>query len=184
MKKLTSLTAAAALTLAACQPAEDPAKAYRDALPKSAAIQVGVPAAQGTANALSVRREAVSSVPSYQSEYAVTSYWTALTFNVGVWWTLELVQVITAFPPTTCGEAACTWGPWQSDDQLLFWKLHVEKVNGTYVYALSAQPASDRQAPFVELLGGTAVPGVDRDHGSGTLAIDFDAHDALPHPEG
>lgn len=189
MKKLTSLTAAAALALAACNAAEvDPAQAYRDALPKSAAIQVGSPAAQGSATgvaagAVTAQADAATA-PAYQSEYAVTSYWAAVTFNVGVRWTLAFIEAITWYPPTACGEASCTWGPWPSDDKLTVWKLHVDKVDGAYEYALSARPAADAQAAWVDLIVGTASASRNRDHGSGAFTIDFDSQDRLPHPEG
>jgi hypothetical protein len=192
MKKLTSLTAAAALALAACQAAEeDAAKAYRDALPKSAAIQVGAPAASTTAGALTAAgaatftaEAATTAIPTYHSEYAATSYWAAVTFNVGVWWTLELVHAITLYPPSACGDSACTWGPWPSDDRLVLWKLHVTRSAGEYDWVLSARPAADPQAAFVDLLDGHAVPGVDRRRGNGTFTVDFDAQDRLPHPAG
>lgn len=194
MKKTTALTAAAALALAACQPAEDdPAKAYRDALPTSSAIQVGAPAASTGASAAAAGLAAASAgtfaaetaspaAPAYRSEYAVTSYWAAVTFNVGVFWTLELVKLITLYPPTTCGDHACTWGPWPSDDRLVVWKLHVAKAGNAFDWVLSARAAADPQGEFVTFLSGTANPGADRDHGSGTFTIDFDAQDRLPHP--
>lgn len=190
MKNLTRLTAAAALALAACQAEEDRATAYRDALPRSATIQVGAPAGADATAALaatahaSTAAAADAAVPTYHSEYAATSYWAAVTFNVGVFWTLELVRIITLYPPTTCDDAACTWGPWPGDDRLVVWKLHVVRNAGAYDWVLSARPASDAQAAFVELLSGHAVPGADRDHGSGTFTVDFDAQDRLPHPAG
>jgi hypothetical protein len=191
MRKLTSLTAAAALALAACQAAEqDPATAFRDVLPRSAAIQVGAPAASGAgaavaAAAVTFDAQFISTrPPAYHSEYAATSYWAAVTFNVGVWWTLELVKAITWYPPTTCGDAACTWGPWPGDDRLVVWKLHVARTNGAYDWALSARPAADPGAAFVDLITGTAHPGADRDHGNGTFTVFFDAQDQLPHPAG
>jgi hypothetical protein len=191
MKKLTSLTAAAALGLAGCDAAKhDPAAAYRDALPKTAQIQVGAPSASGSAAAAvsmaAVDAESATSaaVPSYHSEYAATSYWAAVTFNVGVWWTLTLVHAITLYPPTSCDDSSCTWGPWLGDDRLATWKLHVVRASGAYDWVLSARPAADPQAAFVQLLSGHAVPGADRDHGSGTFTIDFDAQDRLPHPAG
>lgn len=175
------LLAAAALFTAACGTETDPAEQFRDAMPKKEAIRIGTPAAETPAGALSVSRDAMVQTPSYQSEFARLSYWTAVNVNVGVWWTLELLQAVTSFPPTTCGDAECTWGPWRGDDALNYWKLHVLKVDGSFVYELSAQPASDQQAPWAVLISGTAVPGADRDHGRGSFLIDFDAQDALQH---
>jgi hypothetical protein len=179
MKKTTALLAAA-LVLAACGEV-DPAEQFRDALPKSQAVQVGTPQAEGgTAGALSVRRDALGDTPMLQSEYAVMSYYLALTMNTGVAWTLTLLQLVTAFPPSACDDAACTWGPWVDDDGLNRWMLVVTKVGDAYEYALSAQPGSNATAPFVDILFGTAYP-VDRIHGSGTFTVDFDAQDALDH---
>jgi hypothetical protein len=190
MTKLTSLTAAAALALSACQAAhEEPAGRFRDALPRSTQVQVGTPAASSSAAASSIAatldaQSVTSGAPAYQSEYAATSYWAAVTFNVGVWWTLTLVHAITLYPPTACDDVSCTWGPWPSDDGLVLWKLHVARVSGAYDWVLSGQPVADPRAAFVQLLAGHAVPGVDRDHSSGTLTIDFDAQDRIPHPAG
>ena len=180
MKKLSTLIAAA-LLLAACGSKEDPAQQYRDALPKSAAVQVGTPESEGTAGALSVSTGALGDSSSTKSEYAIMSRNLALTFNGGVVWTLRLVQYITAFPATSCDDASCTWGPFVGNDGLNRWKLTVQKVaDGGYAWVLAGQPGTNPAAAFVSLITGTAYP-VDRDHGSGTFTIDFDAQTALDH---
>ncbi len=179
--KLASLVLAATV-LAACAPASDPAQAFRDALPKKEAVQIGTPSAAGSTAGASYAREALpQTAPNYQSEYAQLSYWTAVTVNVGVWWTLALVQTITTFPPTICDASSCTWGPWVDDDGLNRWKLHVDKAGASYVWALSAQPGSNAAAPFVDLITGTSYPGADKDHGHGNFTVDFDAQDGLDH---
>lgn len=189
MKKLASILAAAAL-LAACGQSQDPEEKYRKALPGASSVQLGVPdstsGVTGQLNRLTLDRPSreLGGQPLYQSEYAVMSYWTAVTVNVGVWWTLELVKVITSYPATDCNESACTWGPWLGDDGLNFWKFHAEKVGEAYDWQLSLQPANDSAAPWVDLIAGHAVPGVDKDHGSGTFTIDFDAQDGLQHADG
>jgi hypothetical protein len=184
MKKLTSMIAAA-LTLAACDAKEDPADQYRAAMPKNSAVQIHVPdgEAAGGAQMAAGGRFALGQAPGYLSEYAITSYWTAVTVNVGVWWTLELLQFITAFPPSQCDDGSCTWGPWLGDQGLNYYKLHVEKVDGSYDYALSGQSAAAGVQPWVELISGNAVPGADRDHGRGTFRILFDEFDELQHAD-
>ena len=177
MKRLTSLIAAAAL-LAACGSNEDPAQKYRDALPKAGAVQIGTPEGEGTANALTVSRSALGETTLLQSEYAIMSYYLALTVNVGVGSTLRFLQLVTMFPPTTCDETSCTWGPWLDHQGLNHWKLDVTKAGDGYEYALSGQP--DPGAPFVPVVTGTAYP-VDRDHGSGTFTVDFEAEASLDH---
>lgn len=179
MKKILTVLAAASL-LAACGQV-DPAEKFRDALPKSQDVQVGTPQTQGTtAGALSVRRDALGDSAMPQSEYAVMSYYLALTLNSGVGWTLGFLQLVTAFPPSSCDDTSCTWGPWVDDDGLNRWKLVVTKSGDAFDYALSAQPGSNEAAPFVDLITGTAYP-VDKRHGNGTFTIDFDAQDALDH---
>lgn len=177
-KRIVSLLSIAAL-VAACAPA-DVADQYRDALPKKEAIQIGTPAAEGAAGALAVRRQGLGETPLYQSEYAVMSYWTAVTLNLGVWWTLSLVQIVAAHPPTACDDLSCTWGPWVDDAGLNRWQLVVVKEGAEFAYTLSAQNGVE-PGPFVPVLAGVARPGADRHHGSGTFTIDFDAQDLLAH---
>jgi hypothetical protein len=181
MKTTTTLIAAAALTLAACAPPEDPAQKFRDALPKAEAVQIGTPEAEGNPGALSVSRSALGETTALQSEYAIMSYYLALTVNSGVGFTLRFLQFVTAFPPTSCEDGrSCTWGPWVDDAGLNRWKLDVQKVGDAYEYALSGQPGTRPEVGFVPFISGTAYP-VDRDHGSGTFTIDFDAQNGLDH---
>ncbi len=181
MKKIATLLAAASLVLAACEPAVDPAEKFRDALPKTQAVQLGTPQTQdGTSGALSVRRDALGDSSSPQSEYAVMSYWLAYTFNAGVAWTLAVLHFVTTLPPTACDDTSCTWGPWVDDDGLNRWKLVVTKNGDAYGYALSAQPGSNASAPYVDLITGVAYP-TDKQRGHGSFVIDFDAQDALDH---
>jgi hypothetical protein len=182
MKKLSAVLAAA-LALAACGQKEDPAQQYRDALPKSGAVEIGTPAG---ATAVSGVVAATSSTlggadRAAQSEYAVTSYYLALSINGGTAWSLRLLQFITAYPATSCDDASCTWGPSVDDQGLNRWKLVVTKDADHFDYAFSGQKGSDTSAPWVDLIAGVAYPGADRDHGSGTFKVDFDAQDALDH---
>lgn len=182
MKKTTLL--AAALLLAACGEATiDPAEEFREALPKVEAVEVATYQSEASPTATAAPGAAVAKGDSgiLQSEYAVMSHRLALTLNLGVAWSLGLVQLIVAHPATVCeADVSCTWGPWVDDDGLNRWQLHVEKVGDAYVYVLAAQPGSDPGAAFVDVLSGTAYP-VDRARGSGTFTIDFDAQDALDH---
>jgi hypothetical protein len=126
-------------------------------------------------------RPALVQSPSYGSEYAKLSFWTAVSVNTGVAVTLDLLQLVVAFPPTSCEESSCTWGPWVDGAGLNRWQLRVEKRDGEgYDYALSAQNGVEG-GPFLAVLEGTAYPGQDADHGHGSFTIDFDAEDALAH---
>jgi hypothetical protein len=180
---------AALLTIAACaEEKKDPAQQYRNAMPNGATVQIGVPEGEGAPGALTsgiVTSEetstALGQTPSYGSEYAAMSYWTAVTVNLGVWWTLELVKVVTTFPPSACDDSACTWGPWLGDQGLNNYRLHVAKASGAYDWTLSGQSAAVGAQPWTDLIAGHAIPGNDRDHGSGSFETNFDNFDYLQH---
>jgi hypothetical protein len=177
MKKTTALLAALLATACGTE-TSDPVQSYRDAMPKPQAAKIGTYQDAGaTAGALTVAREPLGDSSIAQSEYAVMSYYLALSVNGGAKLILDLVQFITAFPPAACDDASCTWGPWVGDQGLNRYKLVVAKDGAAYDYALSGQDATVAGAPFVALLTGTAHP-VDRDHGSGTFTLDFDAQAA------
>lgn len=180
MKKLTA--SLAALVIAACGTQQtDPAQQYRDALPKAQAVAIGTPQDAGTTSgALSVTQQPLGQTTSPQSEFATMSYYLALSVNGGVAWVLATVRYVTAFPPTSCDDASCTWGPWVDDQGLNRWKLTVTKNGTAFDWALSAQPGSNPAAAFVDLITGTAYP-ADKDHGHGTLAVNFDAQTQLDH---
>lgn len=182
MKKLTA--SLAALLLAACTAeTDDPAQKFREALPKAQAAAIGTPQEEGgAAGALSVSRQPLGDSAMLQSEYAVMSYYLALSVNGGAGLILNLVQYITSFPTRDCvPDVSCTWGPWVGDQGFNNYKLVVTKAGDAYEYALQGQNAIVAGSPFVDILTGIAYP-VDRDHGSGTFTLDFDAQDALAHP--
>lgn len=199
MKKLASILAIA-LAAAGCQPAADLAQPYRDAMPAKESVQLGSPSADGTAAptalvALSgperlTADNTASAVTQYpdQSEFATVSYWAAVGINGGTWWTLTLVQLVTAYPATTCDDQSCTWGPWLGDDQLNNWKLEVTKDGDGYAWAFSGQDAVGQTGalprPWVVLISGLAFKGVDRQHGHGDFTIDFEAQASLAHGPG
>jgi hypothetical protein len=180
MKKVNAILAA--LALAACNATEkDSAQQFRDALPKSQAAKVGTYQDAG-ATASGVARQPLGDSNLLQSEYAVTSYYLALSVNGGAKAILDLLQFIVAFPPTACVEnTSCTWGPWAGDQGLNRYQLVVTRDADAYLYVLSGQNAVVAGSPFVDLLTGTAVP-VDRDHGSGRFTLSFDnVHTGLAH---
>lgn len=176
MNKTTATIAA--LLLAACGATkDDPAQQYREALPQAATAHVGTyqDAGAGTTAAVGVAQQALGDSDLVQSEYAVQSYWLAVSVNWGAKSILDLVQFITRFPTTACDETSCTWGPWVGDQGLNNYKLVVTKDGAEYVYALSGQNAQVADSPWVAFLTGRASP-VDRDHGSGSFELDFDAN--------
>ncbi len=183
MKKTATI---AALLLAACGATNtDPAQQYRDALPKAATAHVGTYQDAGAATgALSVAQQALGDSNIVQSEYAVMSYWLAVSVNWGAKSILDLVQFITVFPTSSCDQTSCTWGPWVGDQGLNNYKLVVTKDGDAYHYALSGQNAQVAGSPWVAFLTGTAYP-ADRDHGHGDFLLDFDlSYSGLAHADG
>lgn len=183
MKKLTSILAAA-LTIAGCQPADDAAAEYREAMPQATSVQIQTAAADGSSSTTGLTAaNALIANPGYQSDYAIISYWTAVTINGGTWWTLTLLDLVMSYEPTDCGSNSCTWGPWLADDQLNNWKLVATKNDGAFSWAFSGQNAIV-PGEWATLISGTAHPGADKNHNRGTFLIDFDAQDALAHGPG
>lgn len=191
MKKLPALLAAVALV--GCSNATDPAQKVRDAMPQAASVQLQPPSVDGAApptalvadTTLATAATTTTPTPPYptQSEFATISYWAAVGINGGTWWTLNLVRWITDHHATYCDDQSCTWGPWRGDDGLNDWKLTATKSGSAYDWVLAAQNAVT-PAGWVALLSGHALPGRDRDHGSGNFLIDFGAQDALAHGPG
>jgi hypothetical protein len=103
----------------------------------------------------------------------------SVAFNTTVAFPIGLVRLVVAFPPTSCADETCTWGPWSDALATVEWKLTVTKVargHFTYVFAghLKAQPS----AGFVPVLTGTAFP-ESRFKGHGNFVVDMDAARSL-----
>lgn len=167
MKKTIAILAAAAL-LGACAKKDISPDEVRAAMPKPADIQVGSPKA---ANPGALTVEDAVTIP---AEFALDSYYVALTFNLNSWAILTLVQVITAFPPTECTADQCTWGPWKDDNNAqVSWRMVVKRDGDGYSYVLGAHAAA--ATDFTPILSGHAFPGADGRHGQGDFVLDLDA---------
>jgi hypothetical protein len=182
MRKLAF--AALAVFAAACGESALTPEEIRDALPKKESIRIGTPddasaAAAGRQDALTAQAALATT-----SEFAATTYWTAVTVNTAVFWTLLNLEVITLFQPTACTEDACTWGPHLGEDGLNRWQLVVSREGDGYAYALSGQPVAHPEVGFLPLVAGVAHRGQDRWHGRGTFTVDFEAAADLDHEIG
>lgn len=186
MRKLAALSAA--LLATACGQQLDPA-AIRAALPSAEVVKIDAPNPTGGAAAmppgLQGRQAAVASAGG-PAPFAVTSYLFATAVNSGVFWTLAPIAWLTqVVPPTSCTDAACTWGPFSGEQDLNSWMLVVTRSGDAYDYALSGAPKSPAGSPFVPVLSGRAFPGVVEHRGHGTFTVDFDEVWAgLAHPAG
>jgi hypothetical protein len=184
MKKL-ALLAAAALA-AGCAQKLDPDE-IRAAMPRKEAVRIETPAGTGTeAAAAGLHRvagaDAAAAAFTGTSEFAATTYWTAVSVNVGVWWTLFQIEVVTLFPPTECDTESCTWGPHEGDHGNE-WRLVVSREGDGYGYLLQARPPGGAGA-FATIIDGVAFPGPERHRSNGAFTVFFDAGDALAHEPG
>lgn len=163
MKNAIALLAAAALVAACGQKKIDPNE-VRSTLPQASAVQIGTP--QSTAGgALTVAEVGTA------SEYAAASFWTAVTFNGATWWTLTVIHAITLFPPTSCTDHACTWGPWVNEKGSTF-ELDVSQSGDGYEYVLAGH--AEGSTDFLPLVSGTAFPGAAPSRGNGNFTVNFE----------
>jgi hypothetical protein len=187
MKKLASILAAA-VSLAACQPAEDPADTYRKALPTSETLTITAPAATADAAAPTalmaptgtVTQRAITATG--KSEFAAASYTFAYGVNTGVAGMLWLIHSITWWPATSCSDDACTWGPGSGANDLNVFKLVVTRSGDRFDYVLSAAPKSTGGTAFLPIVQGFANRGAFAHRGDGQFSVKFDNEAQLDHP--
>lgn len=182
MKRLTSILAAA-LTLAACAQ-QDPADAYRKALPTSNTLTIGAASTGTTAltTGLTADGGGTAMTADGKADLAVVSYFFATSVNAGVAQMLWLIHSITWWQPTSCDDNSCTWGPGSSQADLNVFKLVVTKRGEHYDYVLSAAPKSTGGTQFLDIVVGTAHPGAVDHRGDGSFSVKFENSALLDQP--
>ena len=171
-RTIAALTAAAAL--AACGGGNTPitAEEARTAMPSAQQAQIAVPQTAALTGALRGTEAVTSGTP---AEYATDTIALATSVNVGVVWTLRVVEAVAALPATACAGATCTWGPWTNVFEVNTWQLTVTKVDdGHYAWGLAGQPKSNPSLGFVTFVSGNAFPTGVRHVGNGDFVADFD----------
>jgi hypothetical protein len=176
MKRLTSILAAA-LTLAACSPA-DPADQYRSALPTSGTLTIQTSGTGDAGSGALVSKAAING----KSEFAMVSYNFAAGVNGGVAAFLYLIHSITWWQATSCDDQSCTWGPGSSPNDLNDYRLVVTKVSAdNYDYVLSAARKDPPGSPFLDIVVGHAHTGAFAHRGDGQFSVKFDNDALLAH---
>jgi hypothetical protein len=171
--------ALAAVLLAACEAqVQTDAESLRAALPDAQAIRLDAPAPPPT---LAATAEVVAAAPTFGSDYARITFWTAATVNAGVVWSLGRLSLVVSLPPTSCDALTCTWGPWTDREDLNVWRLVARYEGAGWAYALDARPGSAPLAGFAPIVVGVAYAGPQPGRGYGSFAVDFDAAAALDH---
>ena len=185
--KRTIASLAAAAALAACGGGSKTLTAdeARAAVPGADQAKLAVPG--GSSAAATAAGGAFALTAGAQAEYARDTIALAGAVNLGVVWTLGVVETVVGFPATSCAGAACTWGPWGSDQpfEVNLWQLTVTRVDDAqYQWALAGQPKATPAAPFTTVVSGTAFPSGVRHVGHGSFVLDLDAAASLPRKLG
>jgi hypothetical protein len=150
----------------------------RGAVPSASQAQIGVPQASGAALTAAPAPGDVTTFAT--AEYAADTIALSAAVNGGVLWTLGIVELVVAFPPTSCAGDTCTWGPGSNALEVNDWQLTVTKKDDQeYAWALSGRPKTDPSAAFVAFLSGEAFTTGVKHVGHGTILIDFDAAASL-----
>jgi len=173
---------AAAVSLTACGGGTLTAQEARSAMPSSSQATVPSPDGSSSAQALSVAGGAPSAAAVVvAAPFAEQTRVLAAAVNGGVAWTLDVLQLVVALPPTSCAGDTCTWGPGSGALDLNDWKLTVTKIDDHYAWNLAGQPKSDPSVGFVTFVSGTAWPSGQPRVGHGDVLVDFDAASSLDH---
>ncbi|HSM92792.1 MAG TPA: hypothetical protein VLT47_07855 [Anaeromyxobacteraceae bacterium] len=190
MKKLTSILAAA-VSLAACQPAaEKPETQYRNALPTSETLTISAPAASDGSGTTALTTALTTTgagagtaiTATGKSEFAAASYAFAFGVNSGVAGMLWLIHSITWWPATSCNDDSCTWGPGSGDNDLNVFKLVVTRTGDRFDYVLSAARKDTGGTAFLPIVQGYANRGAFAHRGDGQFSVKFDNEALLDHP--
>jgi hypothetical protein len=172
--------AVAAALLAACEAqVQTDAESLRAALPDAQAIRLEAPAPPPASTAATA--EVVAAAPTFGSDYARITFWTAATVNAGVAWSLGRLSLVVSLPPTSCDALTCTWGPWTDREGLNVWRLVARYEGAGWAYKLDARPVSAPLAGFAPIVAGAAYAGPQPGRGYGSFAVDFDAAASLEH---
>ena len=169
MKRALVLIAAA---LTACGGSQKlTAEEARNAMPGASQAQLGTPDGGAALTAAAV-------APSFQTaEYAADTLALAGSVNLGVGWSLGIVDaVVTNLPPTSCADDTCTWGPGSTAFDVNDWQITVTKKDvNDYTWTLQGKSKVDPAAAWIAFVSGEAFTTGVKHVGHGTLNIDFDA---------
>ena len=171
MRKLLAVSLVAAC---ACGGAQDFQAQARDAMPNSSAVRMGNPGDSQPSTGASGQLQQDLGVSSSDWYKATAGF--VFSVNAATGWTLGVVEAVTSFPATTCGESSCTWGPGSNALDPNTYRLIVSKNNDeSFHWNLDAQSKSKPGSAFVTIISGDATPSGIRHRGSGTIRIDQDA---------
>ncbi len=175
---LFPLAAAGALLTTACTPAGD-ADAFRSVLPDDRVLVN-----------LDTEAAANARTGEWSEAYLLTAQVTD-DVNGTAWWVLNLVDTVTATPPTWAAEAppedegtvdqVAQWGPYDGDalEPTATQLVVAHNTDDSYFWALQQRPKADDAAEFTTVIAGQIEAGATDEASRGAFAIDFGAAHTL-----
>jgi hypothetical protein len=159
-------------TLAAGLWACDPGAEYRAALPDRDTVTVAYPATGTSEAGLSSQRQAIVGE---QSDLYSQTYYASRDLNAFGKLVVDVLEAITAFPPTEYDETSATWGPFSEPREPSEWRLHVQKIEDPFRYDWRLEGRQKSEKAYLSFASGTFLP-TDKgeDLGEGYFKVDFE----------
>src|SRR5512140_3719653 len=165
----------------ACTIKADDSERFRDPIPQSSDVGMGVPGsttgAPTKAQAKSLHLSNTPGGTSYAEYYQVTRDITD-SVDYGTAWVISLVWTIVHTPATTIEPHKAVWGPGEGDAlSPVVWRFTVNEVGDKeYDYVLEGRPkGSTSEADFKAVLSGHGYGKSRAEHREGFFTLDFDA---------
>ena len=169
----------------ACVVKADDSERFRDPIPQSSDVGLGVPGStSGAPSKAQAKGLHLSNLPggaSYAEYYQVTRDITD-SVDYGTAWVIGLVWTIVHSPATTLEPHKAVWGPGAGDAlSPVVWRFTVNEVGDhEYDYALAGRAkGSTSEADFKTVLTGHGYGKSRAEHRQGVFSLDFDASAAL-----
>jgi hypothetical protein len=182
MKKWMGIAAVGVAAVSnACAVSADDSERFRDPIPQSSDVGMGVPGsatgASTKAQAKGLRFANTPGATSYAEYYQVTRDITDSVDN-GTAWVIGLVWTIVHSPPTSIAAHQAVWGPGAGDAlSPVVWRFTVNEVGDhEYDYVLDGRAkGSTSEADFTSVLTGHGYGRTRTEHRQGWFTLDFDA---------
>jgi hypothetical protein len=170
----------AALPLGCVVGADKSPDKFREPIPASSEIALGVPGATSPAKTTQATSAPAAAAPAYAKYYQFTRDVTDSVDSVTAW-ILGSVWVVVHLPPTTVEDHKATWGPGGDALSPVVWRLTVTEVaDHEFDYELDGRPkAATSEAAFLPVLEGHGYGKAHAEHRNGWFSVDNDAARSL-----
>lgn len=170
MKTMMVVAGVGLLATACARPADE----FRSALPDREVVEVDFPEEESTSRGLiASQSQAVVGGP---ATYYTQTYYESRKINAFGKFMIDILEAVTAYPPTELAENRAVWGPFSEDDEPNEFRLVVEEVEADvrhYRWALQGRHKSVED--FTDIAGGTLEPDdTNTDYGRGWFVVSFE----------